>query len=83
MIAALSSSCTLRWNQSVNTYSARRNALVEKYTRQSTDQWLLTSASKLAETIHLQSIDFGLRLADLYEKVELAEAPVIPTRLHS
>jgi Uma2 family endonuclease len=57
-------------------------ALVEKYTRQSTDQWLLTSANKLEETIHLQSIDFGLRLANLYEKVELAEAPVIPTRLH-
>ncbi len=57
-------------------------ALVEKYTRQSTDQWLLTLANKLEETIHLQSIEFSLRLADLYEKVELAEAPVIPTGLH-
>ena len=59
------------------------HALVERYTRQATDQWLLTSAKKLEETIHLESIDFDLRLANLYEKVELAEAPVIPTRLHS
>ena len=53
-------------------------ARVERFIRQASDQWLLTSANKLEDTIHLESIDFDLRLADLYEKVELAEAPVIP-----
>lgn len=54
---------------------------VDRYTRQASGQWLRTSAGKPDETIHVESIDVDLRLADLYENVQIAERPVIPTRL--
>ncbi|SPE40873.1 conserved hypothetical protein [Candidatus Sulfopaludibacter sp. SbA3] len=47
---------------------------VDRFTRQGADQWLLTSAGSLEESIHLASLDFELLLADLYVKVELTEA---------
>ena len=44
----------------------------ELFTRQSDGQWMLTEASRLEDTIGLESIGCRLQLADLYEKVELA-----------
>jgi Uma2 family endonuclease len=42
------------------------------YTRQADGRWMLTSADKLDDSLTLESVDAGLLLADLYEKVELA-----------
>lgn len=45
---------------------------VDLYTRQPDNRWLLTSADALEDWLNLESIDARLKLADLYEKVELA-----------
>ena len=42
------------------------------FTRQA-DGWLLTSASRMEDSLDLQSVGCRLTLADLYEKVDLAE----------
>jgi Uma2 family endonuclease len=44
---------------------------VDLYTRQPDGRWLLTSASRLEDSLDLQSIGCRLALADLYEKVDL------------
>jgi len=44
---------------------------VEHYVRQSDNQWLLSEASSLQDTMHLPSINCSLVLAEIYEKVEL------------
>ena len=44
---------------------------VECYKRQPGDQWLLTAASRLEDIVALESIDCTLRLADIYEGIEL------------
>lgn len=41
------------------------------YTRQTDGRWMLTSADSLEDSLTLESIDARVRLADLYEKVEL------------
>ena len=41
------------------------------YTRQPDHRWLLTSASRLEDSLDLQSVQCRLTLADLYRKVEL------------
>ena len=46
------------------------------FTRQADGGWLLTSASRLEDTLTLQSIGCHLSLADVYEKVEVA--PPLP-----
>jgi Uma2 family endonuclease len=44
---------------------------VDLYTRQPDGRWLLTSASRLEDSLDLQSAGFRLALAELYEKVDL------------
>jgi Uma2 family endonuclease len=44
----------------------------ELFTRQSDGRWtLMTEANRLEDTIELESVGCRLKLADLYEKVEL------------
>jgi Uma2 family endonuclease len=43
------------------------------YTRQADGPWLFTSASRMEDSLDLQSVGCRLTLADLYEKVELAK----------
>ena len=45
---------------------------VEHYVRQSDNQWLISEASSLQDTMHLPSINCALVLAEIYEKVELS-----------
>jgi Uma2 family endonuclease len=45
------------------------------FTRQADGTWLLKSASRMEDSLDLQSVGCRLTLADLYEKVELAEPP--------
>jgi Uma2 family endonuclease len=44
---------------------------VDLYTRQPDGRWLLTSASRLEDSLDLQSAGFRVALAELYEKVDL------------
>ena len=46
---------------------------VDLYSRQADGRWLLTDASLAEETIELPAIDCALKLADLYEKVDLPD----------
>jgi Uma2 family endonuclease len=41
------------------------------FTRQADDRWLLTSATRLEDSLDLQSVGCSLTLASLYEKVDL------------
>ena len=43
------------------------------FTRQADGSWLLTSASRMEDSLDLQSVGCRLTLADLYEKVELVK----------
>jgi len=45
---------------------------VDLFTRQESDQWLLTSASAPGSEIELASIECRLPVAEIYEKVEFA-----------
>ena len=38
-------------------------------------RWLLTSASRMEDSLDLQSVGCRLTLADLYEKVDLSQSP--------
>jgi hypothetical protein len=49
----------------------------ELYTRQPDDRWLLTTATRIEDSLDLQSVGARLSLADLYEKVDLT-APSTP-----
>jgi Uma2 family endonuclease len=42
----------------------------ELYTRQSDGRWLLTTVSRVEDSLDLQSVGVQLALADLYEKVD-------------
>jgi len=44
----------------------------ELYTRQPDNLWALTKASRLEDAIEIESIGCRLKLADIYEKVELS-----------
>ncbi len=49
------------------------------FTRQADGRWLLTSASRMEDSLDLQSAGCRLTLADLYEKVDLSESqPALP-----
>ena len=43
----------------------------ELYTRQPDGRWLLTAATRMEDSLDLQSVGVHLALADLYEKVDL------------
>lgn len=45
---------------------------IERYSRQAEGKWLLTAASRLEDTIDLESVGCTLSLADVYERVEFA-----------
>jgi Uma2 family endonuclease len=45
---------------------------VDLYSRQADGRWMLSSASRMDESLTLESIGATLLLSDLYEKVELA-----------
>ena len=47
---------------------------LEHYIRQPDQQWLLSEADDVQDMIHLPEIDCTLRLADVYEKVDIALA---------
>ena len=47
----------------------------ELYTRQPDGRWLLTAASRMEDSLDLQSVGAHLALADLYEKVDLTAPP--------
>ncbi len=49
---------------------AQDRAVVELYTRQADDRWLLTTFTGLEAVVQIESIGCELRLADLYDKVE-------------
>ncbi len=44
------------------------------YTRQADGRWLLTSVSRMEESLTLESVDAHLLMADVYEKVDLPPA---------
>jgi Uma2 family endonuclease len=48
---------------------AQERCRVERYVRQENDQWLLSEASDLSDTIVLASIDCRLPLAEVYDRV--------------
>lgn len=48
-------------------------AQVEHYARQSADQWLLTVYRGLESVVMVESIGCEMRLADVYDKVELGD----------
>jgi len=43
---------------------------VERFTRQPGEQWLLTAANRLEDTIALESVGCQLHLADIYEGID-------------
>ena len=64
----------LRGGQARDRHAVRRARDVvhaDLYTRQPDHRWLLTSASRLEDSLDLQSVQCRLTLADLYRKVEL------------
>lgn len=44
------------------------------FTRQADGRWLLTSATRLEDSLELESVGCSLTLASLYEKVDLGES---------
>jgi Uma2 family endonuclease len=44
---------------------------IEHYVRQPDNRWLLAEADRLADTIHLPSIDCHLALAEVYDKLNI------------
>jgi Uma2 family endonuclease len=52
------------------------------YTRQPDGRWLLTSASRMEDTLTIDSIEATLRLADIYEKVELTTNGMAGPEVH-
>ena len=48
---------------------------IERYSRQSGGQWLLTAVNRLEDRIELESAGCTLSLADVYERVEFPETP--------
>jgi Uma2 family endonuclease len=48
---------------------------VDLYTRQADGRWLLTSANRLEGKLELESVNCRVALAELYEKVDLEDAP--------
>ena len=53
---------------------------VDLYVRQPDDKWLLSTASDPDAVVEVPSIGCRLKLADLYEKVELIGPPALPIR---
>jgi len=49
---------------------AQDRVQVERFTRQPGEQWLLTAANRLEDTIALESVGCQLHLADIYEGVD-------------
>jgi Uma2 family endonuclease len=47
---------------------------VEQHVRQPDEQWLLTQFNDMQETIRLESISVDLRVAEIYENIELGES---------
>jgi Uma2 family endonuclease len=47
---------------------------IERYSRQAEGLWLLTAASRLEETIEMESAGCTISLAEVYERVEFAGA---------
>jgi Uma2 family endonuclease len=47
---------------------------VEQYVRQPDEQWPLTQFNDMQETIRLESISVDLRVAEIYENIELGES---------
>jgi hypothetical protein len=52
---------------------ASERVSAELFTKQPDGRWLLTAANRMEDVIELESIDCRLALADVYEKVTLAE----------
>lgn len=46
--------------------------IVELFSRQADDRWLLTAVSNLEDTVELHSVGCRVTLADVYEKVEFS-----------
>ena len=53
---------------------AQDKILVEHYVRQPQQQWLLSDASTVQQSLHLPAIQCALDLAEVYDKVDFAEA---------
>jgi Uma2 family endonuclease len=61
---------------------AQDRARIEQYVRQADGLWLLAEAVGAAATLALPALQCALRLADVYEQVELpAQPPFIPHEL--
>src|ERR1022692_3327728 len=54
---------------------ASERVRAELYTRQPDGRWLLTTASRMEDSLELESVGAHLALADLYEKVEFPAPP--------
>ena len=52
--------------------------LVEHYTRNSDDKWVLTDLRGLSSVLRLPSIGCELPLSSIYERVEFAPDPIMP-----
>ncbi|SPF34319.1 hypothetical protein SBA4_1480013 [Candidatus Sulfopaludibacter sp. SbA4] len=72
-IAGASSGTIYRAIESLKAYLMLASELIgaELFTRQPGNCWTLTAASRLEDTIEIESIGCRLKLADIYEKVEL------------
>jgi Uma2 family endonuclease len=61
---------------------ASERVLVDRFTRQPNDEWVFSSVNQLDATMRLETIDFDLKLADLYEKVEFTQSAPEMRGLH-
>ena len=52
---------------------SQKECVVERYTRQPDNQWLLWSTNNIADTLEIASIDCKLKLTDVYARIEFAE----------
>jgi Uma2 family endonuclease len=52
-------------------------AHADLYTKQADGRWILSSTSRMEDTLTLDSVDAHLLMSDVYEKVELPPDPIV------
>ncbi len=66
------------YNESLTDYVLvwQSQPLIEHFTRQSNDQWLMTELVGLESELHIASIDCRLKLADIYDRIDFDDPNV-------
>jgi Uma2 family endonuclease len=57
-------------------------AHADLYTKQADGRWILSSTSRMEDTLTLDSVDAHLLMSDVYEKVELPPDPIVGPEPH-